>query len=46
MNKKHWNSLYLDGDVPDDILKDMLGRSYSIVLASFSPKIQKEILEV
>ena len=45
MNKEHWNSLYLDGDVPDDDLKDMLGRSYSIVLASLSQKVQKEILE-
>jgi len=45
MNKEHWNSLYLDGDVPDDVLKDMLGRSYSIVLGSLSQKVQKEILE-
>ena len=45
MNKEHWNSLYLEGNVPDEVLKDMLGRSYGIVLASFSQKVQKEILE-
>lgn len=45
MNKEHWNSLYLNGEVPDDVLKDMLDRSYGIVLTSFSKKLQKEIVE-
>lgn len=43
MNKEHWNSLYLDGDVPDAVLKDMLDKSYNILLASFSKKVQDEI---
>jgi len=45
MNKEHWNSLYLEGDVPDDIVKDMLDKSYGLILASLSKKLQKEILE-
>lgn len=44
MNKEHWNSLYLEGDVPDDVLRDMLDQSYSILLDSFSKKVQKEIV--
>jgi len=44
MNKIHWNSLYLDGDVPDDIVKRMVQESYQLVLGSLSKKIQKEIL--
>ena len=43
MNKEHWNSLYLDSDVPDEVLKDMLDKSYQILLNSFSQKVQKEI---
>jgi predicted DNA-binding protein (MmcQ/YjbR family) len=43
MNKEHWNSLYLDGDVPDEIVKEMLDQAHQIVLHSFSQKIQKEI---
>lgn len=43
MNKEHWNSLYLDGDVPDDVLKDMLDKAYNILLASLSKKVQNEI---
>jgi len=45
MNKEHWNSLYLDGDVPDEIVKDMLDKSYLVLLRSFSKKAQQEIVE-
>lgn len=45
MNKMHWNSIKADGDVPDDILKDLLEKSYQLVLGGFSKKKQKEILE-
>ena len=45
MNKEHWNSLYLQGEVPDKIVKDMLDRSYALIMASFSRIIQKEILD-
>jgi predicted DNA-binding protein (MmcQ/YjbR family) len=43
MNKEHWNSVYLDGAVPDDVLKDMVDQSYSILFASLTKKAQKEI---
>ena len=44
MNKTHWNSVKADGNVPDDLLKDMLDKSYDLVLHSFSKKKQAEIL--
>jgi predicted DNA-binding protein (MmcQ/YjbR family) len=43
MNKEHWSSLYLHGDVPDEVLKDMLDKAYQILLRSFSKKAQAEI---
>lgn len=43
-NKLHWNSIRPDGAVPDEILRDMLDKSYALVLAGFSRKKQKEIL--
>ena len=46
MNKLHWNSIKPDGAVPDDILRNMLDQSYALVLAGFSRKRQKEILEL
>lgn len=45
MNKEHWNSLYLEGNVPDNIVKEMLTRSYRLVLGSFSAKKREEILK-
>lgn len=45
MNKTHWNSVKADGEVPDDLLKDLLDKAYQIVLGSLSKKKQKEILE-
>lgn len=44
MNKTHWNSVKADGNVPDDILMDLLEKAYRIVLESLSKKRQKEIL--
>jgi predicted DNA-binding protein (MmcQ/YjbR family) len=43
MNKAHWNSVYLEGEVPDDVLKDMIDASYKAVLAGLTKKQQAEI---
>lgn len=45
MNKEHWNSVYMDGDVPDSVLQAMIDMSYKLVFDSLSKKIQKAILE-
>jgi predicted DNA-binding protein (MmcQ/YjbR family) len=46
MNKEHWNSVYTDVEipVPDDVLRDMVNKSYALILSGFSKKAQKEIL--
>ncbi len=43
MNKVHWSSIYLDGEVPQDVLAGIVGASYECVLASLSNKAQREI---
>lgn len=43
MNKEHWNSVKPDGAVPDDLLKDLLDKSYRLVLSGLSKKKQREI---
>ena len=45
MNKTHWNSVKANGEVPDDLLMDLLDKAYKIVLGSLSKKKQKEIIE-
>jgi predicted DNA-binding protein (MmcQ/YjbR family) len=32
MNKRHWNSVYLDGSVPERILHQMIDDSYNLVV--------------
>lgn len=43
MNKVHWNSIKPDGRVPEDLLKDLLDKSYHLVLGSLSKKKQREL---
>lgn len=44
MNKLHWNSINPDGEVPDELLMDMLDKSYHLVLKGFGKKRQAELL--
>lgn len=34
-NKQHWNSVKVDGEIPDDLLKHWLDRSYELILKGF-----------
>jgi len=43
MDKNNWNSIFLDGDVPDEVLKDLCDRSYSLVFAKLTKKVKEEI---
>lgn len=36
MNKRHWNTVVLDGTVPDDVLLHMLDDSYRLVVAKLT----------
>jgi predicted DNA-binding protein (MmcQ/YjbR family) len=31
MNKTHWNTVFLNGDVPDEKLAWMIGHSYDLI---------------
>ncbi len=31
LNKVHWNTLALDGDLPDDLVRELIDHSYSLV---------------
>jgi predicted DNA-binding protein (MmcQ/YjbR family) len=43
MNKKHWNTIAVNGDVPDAELLRWVKYSYTLVLASLPKKIQNSI---
>lgn len=43
MNKTHWNTLILDGSLPDRLITELISHSYDLVLSSLSQKTQDEI---
>jgi predicted DNA-binding protein (MmcQ/YjbR family) len=43
MNKKHWNTVTLGGDVDDALLKELIDHSYGLVYDKLTKK-QKELL--
>ena len=44
LNKEHWNSIDLNGDVEDTLLKELIDQSYLLILKSLTKAKQKEIL--
>jgi predicted DNA-binding protein (MmcQ/YjbR family) len=45
LNKAHWSSVFLGGNVPEPVLKKMLDSSYELIFNSLSKKVQNEILK-
>ena len=44
MNKKHWNTVITDGEIPDREIKKMIDHSYELIIQGLS-KRQRELLE-
>ena len=42
MNKTHWNSVYLNEDVSDQLLAELIDHSYELVYASLPKKVRNE----
>jgi predicted DNA-binding protein (MmcQ/YjbR family) len=40
LNKRHWNTVTLDGSLPDQLVADMISDSYHLVVASL-PKARR-----
>lgn len=43
MNKRHWNTVELDGDVPDDVLGDLVEDSYDLIVAKLPKAVQRGV---
>ncbi len=42
MNKKHWNTLILDGSLPSKLVRELIEHSYQLVVASLPARTRKE----
>ncbi len=46
MSKVHWNTVALNGNLPDKFVKELIDHSYELVFKSLTKKIQNEIVEL
>lgn len=44
LNKTHWSSIFIDGNVPESVVKEMISQSYDLVFKSLSKSVQREIM--
>ena len=45
-DKKHWNTLVLDGSLPDDLVRELIDHSYDLVVAKMSQARQRQLRSV
>jgi len=43
MNKKHWNTIKIDGSIPDNMLFEWVDHSYDLVYESLPQKIKENL---
>jgi len=46
MNKKHWNTVFMNGRLTNKLLREIVDHSYQLVLDSLPKKIKQEINEL
>ena len=42
MNKRHWNTVMIDGTLADDFIKELIDHSYDLVVSGLTKKIRAE----
>lgn len=43
MNKKHWNTVVMDGSIPNKLLLEWVRHSYDMVVASLPRKVREQL---
>lgn len=43
MNKNHWNTITLEGDVKDSLIKELIDHSYDLVVSKLPKKVKEEM---
>ena len=46
MNKHHWNTVLLEGNLPDSLVAELIEHSYELVYSSLPKKTQEEVRNV
>jgi predicted DNA-binding protein (MmcQ/YjbR family) len=43
LNKRHWNTVEVDGSIPDQVVLDMIEDSYDLVMDGLPKKVQAKL---
>lgn len=43
MSKRHWNSVALDGGLPEQLVRELLGHSYTLVVESLPRRVRASL---
>ncbi len=43
MSKTHWNTVTINADVPDKLVRELIAHSYDLVFASLTKKVREEL---
>ncbi|KXK53035.1 MAG: MmcQ/YjbR family DNA-binding protein [Chlorobi bacterium] len=43
MNKKHWNTVVMNGEIPTREIRQMIDHSYDLVVSGLPQKVRKEL---
>ena len=43
LNKRHWNTITLDGSLPDQLVRDLVEDSYDLVVSALPKRIREEL---
>ena len=43
MNKRHWNTVYINGKLGDKLIRDIIDHSYEQVVKKLPKKVQEEL---
>jgi len=43
MNKKHWNTVYIERELSDVLIKELIDHSYELVVNKLTRKVKEEL---
>jgi predicted DNA-binding protein (MmcQ/YjbR family) len=43
LNKRHWNTITLDGSLPDDLVPDLIEDSYALVVSALPKRLRDQL---
>ena len=44
MNKTHWNTIIIDGELSKALVEDLFDHSYNLVVSKLTKKLKKDFL--